>query len=249
MEMIRLLFRIIAYGFRLMIRNLYWLYRLSRIGNIHQVRIFFPVIVEGRGKISFGAGSVLNSHANLGCATGSHLSFGRNCGLGNRVFIRIGGEARIHFGDQVKIENDTVIYSNNHWEIASDVSISSHCHIHAREPGMNGILKMGTGSYIGNHSIVDLTDDIQIGSQVAIGPNCVLYTHDHDYRNSPGIPWKGTLLKSPVIIEDGAWIASGVTILPGVTIGKNAVVAAGSVVTKSVAEGEVVGGIPARPLT
>jgi acetyltransferase-like isoleucine patch superfamily enzyme len=39
-----------------------------------------------------------------------------------------------------------------------------------------------------------------------------------------------------------------VTLLPGVTIGKRAIVAAGSVVTKSVAPGDIVGGIPAKSL-
>ncbi|WQI94222.1 acyltransferase, partial [Rossellomorea vietnamensis] len=38
-------------------------------------------------------------------------------------------------------------------------------------------------------------------------------------------------------------------IMPGVTVGKNSIVAAGSVVVKSVPEGSVVGGNPARVLT
>ena len=50
------------------------------------------------------------------------------------------------------------------------------------------------------------------------------------------------------MIEDGAWIGAGAIILAGVTVGKNAVVAAGSVVVKDVPPGAIVGGNPAKML-
>ena len=54
------------------------------------------------------------------------------------------------------------------------------------------------------------------------------------------------LVCKPVHICRNAWIGAGATILPGVTVGKNAVVAAGAVVTKDVAPNTIVGGNPAR---
>lgn len=48
-----------------------------------------------------------------------------------------------------------------------------------------------------------------------------------------------------VVIKDNVFVGHGAIILPGVTIGPNAIVGAGSVVTKDVSEGTVVGGIPA----
>jgi acetyltransferase-like isoleucine patch superfamily enzyme len=45
---------------------------------------------------------------------------------------------------------------------------------------------------------------------------------------------------------DGCWIGVGAVILPGVTVGRNAVVAANSVVNRDVAELTVVGGVPAK---
>lgn len=49
-----------------------------------------------------------------------------------------------------------------------------------------------------------------------------------------------------VVIEDWAYIGAHSQIMPGVTIGRGALVAAGSIVTKSVAPGTIVGGNPAR---
>ena len=49
-----------------------------------------------------------------------------------------------------------------------------------------------------------------------------------------------------VAIGDDVWIGTNATILPGVTIGRGAIVAAGSVVTSSVAEYDIVAGVPAR---
>ena len=50
----------------------------------------------------------------------------------------------------------------------------------------------------------------------------------------------------PVHIGKNVWIGANSVILPGVTIGNNAVIAAGSIVTKDISEGVIVGGNPAR---
>ncbi len=52
----------------------------------------------------------------------------------------------------------------------------------------------------------------------------------------------------PVIIEDDVWLGANVVVLKGVTIGAGSIIAANSVVTKSIPPGVVAGGTPARPL-
>ena len=50
----------------------------------------------------------------------------------------------------------------------------------------------------------------------------------------------------PVEIREGAFVGAHCIILKGVTIGKEAIVGAGSVVTKSIPDGEIWGGNPAK---
>lgn len=84
---------------------------------------------------------------------------------------------------------------------------------------------------------------ISIGNYVDIAPEVNIWTLEHDFQD-PGFRSSG----GPVTIGDYAWICNRAIILPGVQIGEGAVVAAGAVVTKSVAPWTVVGGVPAKPI-
>lgn len=85
---------------------------------------------------------------------------------------------------------------------------------------------------------------IFIGDGCLIGHNVVMATLNHfvDPERRQG------MIPKSIRLERGAWIGSGAIILQGVTIGENAVVAAGSVVTKDVEANTVVGGNPAKLL-
>lgn len=98
----------------------------------------------------------------------------------------------------------------------------------------NGNLTLGDGIYINRNSMIVCRDCITIGSKTQIGPNVVVYDHDHDLKNA------GQLVTSPVIIGKGVWIGSGCIILKGVTIGDGAVIAAGTIVTKDVPPGTII---------
>jgi acetyltransferase-like isoleucine patch superfamily enzyme len=107
------------------------------------------------------------------------------------------------------------------------------------------IIKSGT--YINRFTMIDASEQIEVGQNCMIGPHC--YITDHDHAHGAGkLVSEQPLVGKPVRIGNDVWIGAGVIILKGVTVGDGAIIGAGSVVTKDVAEGTKVVGVPAREL-
>jgi maltose O-acetyltransferase len=87
---------------------------------------------------------------------------------------------------------------------------------------------------------------VSIGDGTWIGPAVQIYTADHP--RDAALRRAGLQSGRPVSIGNNVWIGGGAIILPGVTIGDDAIVAAGSVVTRDVPPGATVAGNPARPI-
>lgn len=89
--------------------------------------------------------------------------------------------------------------------------------------------------------------NIIIETDVSIGSGVHIYVANHRYH-IPKIPIKfqGYYSAKEVHISSGAWIGSNSILLPGITIGKNAVVGAGSIITRSVEPYTIVAGNPAK---
>ncbi|QJT08269.1 sugar O-acetyltransferase [Oceanidesulfovibrio marinus] len=85
---------------------------------------------------------------------------------------------------------------------------------------------------------------IEVGQGAQIGTCVQLLTADHP--RDPALRRQGLECGRPVRIGANVWIGSGAIILPGVTIGDDAIVGAGSVVTRDVPDGATVMGNPAR---
>lgn len=119
----------------------------------------------------------------------------------------------------------------------------------------------GKHIFLGNNVIININctfidcNKIEIGNNVLIASHVQIYTATHpvspkerlvsDWKENSGTPYFRTYAL-PVKIEDNVWIGGGVIILPGVTIGRNSVIGAGSVVTKSIPENSVAFGNPCR---
>ena len=92
---------------------------------------------------------------------------------------------------------------------------------------------------------------VSIGNNVIVSANVRFITHDQIQAmllamNNPEYPAKARHYIGKIVVHDNVLIGADSTILYNVSIGPNAVIAAGSVVTKDVPEDAIVGGNPAR---
>ncbi|WP_339207746.1 acyltransferase [Paenibacillus sp. FSL K6-3182] len=84
---------------------------------------------------------------------------------------------------------------------------------------------------------------ITIGNNVTIAPQAYILVHDASSKSLTGYTKLGA-----VTIEDDVFIGAKALIMPGVTVGKGSIIAAGSVVTKSVPAGFIYAGNPAKEI-
>lgn len=105
-------------------------------------------------------------------------------------------------------------------------------------------IKVGENFYA-NHNLTILDcAEVKFGNNVFIGPNCSFYTAGHplDARQRN----EGLEYAHPITVGDNVWLGGNVVVLPGVSIGNNAVIGAGSVVTKDIPDYAVAVGNPCR---
>ncbi|MGQ9663780.1 MAG: acyltransferase [bacterium] len=106
--------------------------------------------------------------------------------------------------------------------------------------------KIGKNCKISTHTFI--CEGVTIEDNVFIGHNVTFINDKYPRATNPDgsmqteIDWKVV----PTLVKKGASIGSSATILCGVTIGENAIVGAGSVVTKDVPDNAIVAGVPAR---
>ena len=105
-------------------------------------------------------------------------------------------------------------------------------------------LTVGKRCWINTECMFDLSASITIGDDVALGQGVALITNTHEIAGPEGRA--GSLRREPIVIGSGTWLGTRSTVLPGVVIGSGCIVAAGSMVTKSVEQNTLVAGVPAK---
>ena len=134
------------------------------------------------------------------------------------------GTGRIRLGRNLYLYRGLYLETQGEGEIqiASDVVLSRGVHLVAFSS-----IEIGAGSMIGEYSSIR--------------------DANHRFDSLDHLRSSGHTAQ-PIHIGTNVWIGRGVTVLAGVSIGDRAVVGANAVVTRDVAPGSVVAGVPARPL-
>ena len=181
---------------------------------------------------------------------GDNVIIGDACIIGITAKGKNENECTTIIGDNAYIRSHTIIYADNN--IGHNFQTGHHVVI--RETNSIGTdVSIGSLSCVEHH--VTIEDGVRIHSQAFIpeysvlkrecwiGPNVVLT--NARYPRSRNV--KENL--SGAVIEEKAKIGANVTILPGIRIGREALVGAGSVVTRDVPPFAVVAGNPARVIS
>jgi maltose O-acetyltransferase len=105
-------------------------------------------------------------------------------------------------------------------------------------------INLGENVFLNFNCVILDVGRVNIGAGTQIGPGVQIYAADHP--RDPAERRTGLEFGKPVAIGRNVWLGGGSIILPGITIGDDAVVGAGSVVTRNVRAGATVIGNPVR---
>lgn len=158
----------------------------------------------------------------------SRIRWGKYVRIGDHVFISALGKGKVEIGNSVGIGAfSRIIISSSLYSLGKNIKIGNNVGI-------------GEFAYLGGAGGLEIADECIIGQYFSCHPeNHIFNNADNSYRFLP-------TTRLGIKIGRNCWIGSKVTILDGVTIGDNCVIAAGSVVNKSMPTNSVIGGVPAR---
>ncbi len=159
-----------------------------------------------------------------------NMQFGKWVQLEDNVYVSALGTEPIVLGNNVKIGAfSRVITSTSFNDLGKGIKIGDN-------------VGLGEFAYLGG------AGGLEIGSDCIIGQYLSCHPENHNYSDSSQlIRFQGTT-RQGIKIGQNCWIGSKVTILDGVTVGDNCVIAAGAVVTKSMPNNVIIGGVPAKVL-
>lgn len=173
----------------------------------------------------------------------------RSRGLARWWGIRIGRDStfcgmpilRRHPTGHVTI-GDRAVFRSAEW--SNTIGLNRRCVISA---GPGATIRIGDDCGF-SATVISAASSITIGNRVLCGANCTVVDTDRHPLEAEARARGKTGEVLPVTIEDDVWLGMNVVVLKGCSIGKGTVVAANSVVTRSLPAGIIAGGVPARPL-
>lgn len=158
------------------------------------------------------------------------------------LFLKIRG---LECGKESRIGK---IYCNwpNKLIIGSNCDIQDRVDFRIWNPyNKSSYIELGDKVFIGHACEFVCNERIVIGSNCMIASKTTINNTGHEFKINIKFDLQPITTKE-IVIEDDVWIGTSCVIMQGVIIGKGAIVAAGSVVNKSIPSNEVWGGVPAR---
>jgi acetyltransferase-like isoleucine patch superfamily enzyme len=154
--------------------------------------------------------------------------------------MRQGKRNRMEGGGRVRRCNQIAIGDYN--------AFTQGCWLWPEDAEFAGIrIRIGRGNYFNRNVMIDACGSVEIGDRNMFGPDVYITDSNHQVRDGFG-PGELPMDRGTVVIGNRCWIGAKAVILKDAKLGDGCVVAAGAVVTCSVEAGQVVAGVPARPL-
>lgn len=104
-------------------------------------------------------------------------------------------------------------------------------------------LSVGDHAWIGDHVELYTLGDISIGAHAVVSQRSYLCTGSHDHASRTF-----RIYAEPIVVQEGAWIATDVFVGPGVTVGKSSLIGARSSLFSNAEPGFIYVGSPARKI-
>ena len=173
------------------------------------------------------------------------LVTGRAPGPAQRIYSLVIRHRLGACGHGLQVRYPATIKNPQSISVGKMVVIREHAWLNCERRNSPTLL-IGSGTYIGRFVHINASQSVVIEDDVLIADRVHIADYQHAYSDpSRNIIDQGFTSPEPVMIRSGSWLGVGSVIMPGVSIGRGAIVAANAVVTKHVADFEIVGGVPA----
>jgi acetyltransferase-like isoleucine patch superfamily enzyme len=154
--------------------------------------------------------------------------------------LQLGKRNRMEGGGRVRRCRQIVIGDRN--------AFTQGCWLWPEDTDFAGVkIRIGNSNFFNRNVMIDACGSIIIGNQNMFGPDVYITDSNHQFGDSVA-PCERPMDRGELVIGNRCWIGAKAVILKGASLGDGCVVAAGAVVRAAVDPGQVVGGVPARPI-